>query len=184
MAAGYHSRPGIAHSNRKSGTRSPLGPQAAPDSVGKAKDHDGHLVNIGETPAERLLTTNTPRAPAPLDEAGIVVPRQGPERTGSSQPEHWREGIRSDFGEFADGADPETVQSLGRHLAHTPEGLDREWVQEVEFGALLDDHQPVGLGARAEAILARNLVEATPMLRGKPTSSLTRRLNSRAMSEG
>jgi hypothetical protein len=47
---------------------------------------------------------------------------------------------------FADGADPETMESRCGHFAHTPQRLYRKRMKKIELCSQIDNHQTIGFG--------------------------------------
>ena len=94
---------------------------------------------------ERPLRTDRPPPTADLDRPGIAVVRQRVQMPPGRPPEHRDQRGLGQHRDIADLGEPAAAQLLRGHLAHAPQPLDIQRMQELQLPVRLHLEQPVRL---------------------------------------
>ena len=111
-------------------------------------ERDERGVDLGRRTAaqpERALRPDRAAPPPDGDRPRVAVVGQRVQVPPRPRPEHRHERALLELGDLADGEHAALVQLRRRHLAHAPELLHRQRVQEAELALGRDVEQAVGL---------------------------------------
>ena len=123
-----------------------LGPEPGPDPVGEVQQRRPEHLLLERLPAERRLRAGGAGPAMRADDARIPIPRQRPELLSGRLADQALQRLARHLRQLPDGAHAGLGQPGPGDRANAPHQLDRQVVQESEFGLRIDEHQPVGLG--------------------------------------
>jgi hypothetical protein len=133
--------------------------------------------------ADRALAADRPAPDADPHPPRVAIVGQRVQLPPRGAAEHRHQRRLGQRGDLADRHQPARVQLDRGLVAHAPQSLDRQRVQELELAGRRHDEQPVRL-RHPRGDLGEELRRATPTVTAIPTSSRTRERNRTAISSG